>query len=252
MTPGPARLRATRVPGACPASSLRGQYAREFFPTRVRTTVSGAHDPEAKVTPVNRTHRGTPAGRSLPAVFRRLFALVPLLASVSLPALAQGGPYATDGTLTEEDPTYQRAYLNGDGSCSLSTIGTAVHYDVFELLLEADSQTTDLYASLCTQTDFDSVLAFYQRPNGAPGAFDASAPCARLIAYDDDGCGPASRIDAEDLVRGVLTIIVTGYANTTTGSYHLAAESNFSPVDKLLFYCSFETGGLGTWSSTRE
>ena len=236
-------------------SRARGRSALESSVHRaVPAAGRAAHDPEAKVTPENRTHRRTPAGRSLPALLSRLAALAALaalLASGAVPALAQGGPYFTDGTLTEADPTYHRAYLNGDGSCALSAVGTAVHYDVFELVLQAESQTTDLFASLCSGTDFDSVLSFYQRASGAPGAFDASAPCQRLIAYDDDACGPASAVGRDDLVRGVLTIVVTGYANSITGSYHLAAESNVSPVEKLVFYSSFETGDLRTWSKNQ-
>jgi hypothetical protein len=204
------------------------------------------------VTPETRTHRGTPAGRSLPTLLHRFPTLLALAILGVAPALAEGGTYRAVGSLTTEDPTFRRAYLNNDGSCSLSAIGTAVHYDVFELVLEADSAVTDVAAHLCVGTDFDSVLFFYQFPSGAPGAFDASAPCARLVAYDDDGCGPASAIGSRDLPLGVLTIVVASYANGTTGSYGLTADSDRSPLKTLVFYSGFETRDLETWSATRE
>ncbi len=231
-------------------SRARGGPAPENSSHRaVPAAGRAAHDPEAKVTPETRTHRRTPAGRSLHALRLRFRVAVTLAALGAAAAIAQvGGSFNAHGSLTIGDPTYGRAYLNDDGSCSLSSIGTAVHYDVFELVVGVEGGVTDIAANLCTGTDFDSVLYFYQSPGGRPGAFDATAPCARLVAYDDDACGPASAVGRDDLARGVLTIVVTSFANGTTGDYGLAAVSETTYLKKFLFYSGFETGDLRTWS----
>lgn len=171
--------------------------------------------------------------------------LLPLLIAGASAAHAQ---WAADGALDGSDPTYRRPYLF-EGGCELSSIGTQVHWEAFELILDAPVPS-DLSADLCNAgTGFDTVLYFYQHTDARPGPFLAHAPCSQLVAYNDDACGGSqSEIALQALAAGHVTVVVTSFANGTLGDYHLDASSLTAALGDFVFYSGFELGSARTWS----
>jgi hypothetical protein len=199
------------------------------------------------VTNEPRSDRSTP-GRAARAAQPLRLALLALLSGAG--GVEAQGSWQGSGALAASDPAFQRAYLF-QGSCFPSSVGSAVRYDVHELILDNPTPPTQLTASLCGGgTSFDSVLFFYQHSNGAPGPFDPADPCLRLVSYNDDFCGAQSSTANAALAAGHLSIVVTSYANDTFGSYALAATSNDAELDPFIFYSGFETQDTRTWSST--
>ena len=187
-----------------------------------------------------------------PRLFRRspgapagLVAVLAFAAAGAAPA--QTSDWRFEGELAASEPTFHRPYLY-QGNCYLSSTGTDVRVDVHEFLLDDAVTPADLAVSLCEGAAFDSVLFLYQRPNGAPGAFDAAAPCDRLVLYSDDYCGSSSRVWSNTLVLGYATAVVTTFENGETGTYTLTADSAGSALQNFLYYGGFETGNLRTWS----
>ncbi|HSM49809.1 MAG TPA: hypothetical protein VLA75_00250, partial [Thermoanaerobaculia bacterium] len=157
----------------------------------------------------------------------RLAAALAVATLVALPGLAAGqgcptGPVS--GELTAGDPTFNRPVGFG-GSCSLSGVGTAVHYDVysFELLGPAPH---DLFASLVGGTTMDTVMVFYQAAGGTQNPFNPAAGCANSVAFNDDfGSGLQSQISGTGLAAGWIDIVVTTFSNGTTGAYTMQVSS---------------------------
>lgn len=178
---------------------------------------------------------------------RLAFALLALAAGAGL-AVAQATGWLYSGTLDDGDRTWRRPYLYA-GTCYLSSIGSAVFYDVHDVILDTAANPVDLSVSLCAGTSFDSVLYVYQRPDGRAGGFDPAAPCTRLIAYNDDYCGSASRVDSTALVPGHVTLVVTSFANGTIGGYGLVALSATAPLGDFVFANGFETADVLAWSA---
>jgi hypothetical protein len=164
---------------------------------------------------------------------------------------AQATGWLYSGVLDTSDPTWRRPYLYA-GSCFLSSIGSAVRYDVHERVLDSATSTADLSVSLCAGTSFDSVLFLYQRPDGSPGGFSTSAQCTNLVGYNDDYCGSSSRIDSPALVRGHVTAVITTFANGETGGYGAVALSNAAPLGDFIFYGGFEMGNARDWSAIQS
>jgi len=183
-----------------------------------------------------------------PARLRWAAATLAWLIGAGLAGAQSTGWYA-GGTLDANDPTWQRPYLFA-GQCYLSTFGTDVPYDLYEIVLDTPTRPIDLALSLCSGTAFDSVLLLYQRADGAPVPFDDASPCTGLIDYNDDYCGTASRIDSRTLVPGHITAVVTGFRNTDIGDYGMFAFSNEAPLPDFIYYSGFETGDSRTWSAT--
>jgi S-layer homology domain len=122
------------------------------------------------------------------------------------------------GTITTTDPTIQRPNTVAQGgSCSTSSTGAGVHYDVYAYTLSTSSVIT---ASLCAggggSANFDTFVAIYQGAGGAPIASFAPDGCNNLVASNDDSCGSASQVQAT-LSAGTFYVVVTQYS-TTTGS----------------------------------
>ena len=128
------------------------------------------------------------------------------------------------GELTPNDPVFNRPVGFG-GSCSLSGVGTAVHYDVYSYNL-AGAPPHDLFASLVGGATFDTVLVFYQAPDGSQNPFDPTQGCLNSVAYNDDfGGGLQSQISATGLAEGWVDVVVTTFDNGTTGAYTMDVAS---------------------------
>jgi hypothetical protein len=179
------------------------------------------------------------------AVLRR--ALLPLLL-LAAPAAAGAQGWAVDDALDAGDPTYHRPYLF-ETACELSSIGTDVRFEYYELIL-VSPVPSDLSADLCDgATGFDTVLYFYQRPDARPGPFDPAQPCLQLVAYDDDSCDSQSEISNQALAAGHVVVVLTSFANGTTGDFRLEASSLTAALGDFLFYAGFERGNANTWSA---
>ena len=127
------------------------------------------------------------------------------------------------GELTPNDPTFNRPVGFG-GSCTPSGVGTAVYYDVYSYDLQG-SVPQDLFASLVGGTTMDTVLVFYQAPDGSQNPFDPTQPCLNSVAYNDDFSGLQSQISATDLGTGWVDVVVTTFSNDTTGPYTMDVSS---------------------------
>ena len=191
-----------------------------------------------------------PATRSSALPVRPAPLLPRLLVALALAgagaAGAQGGWQAA-GSLAAGDAIYRRPYLF-EGQCFLSSVGTQVYFDVYELILDS-AVPSDLSGTLCNpSTGFDTVLYFYQQA-GPAGPFSAGNPCANLVAYNDDACGGAqSEIVGQALAAGKTTVVLTSYGNGVTGPYLLDATSLTAQLDDFIFHSGFETGNTRTWS----
>jgi hypothetical protein len=144
------------------------------------------------------------------------------------------------GSITTNDPTFQRpnAFTQG-GSCSTSSTGAGVHYDVYEL---TTASTATIQASLCAagggSANFDTFLAIYQAPGGAQQPGFIPNGCTIAQAANDDFCGSASQIQA-NVVAGYYYVVVTQYSTSSNsctgglcyGDYTLAlSQSSCTPV----------------------
>jgi hypothetical protein len=154
-------------------------------------------------------------------------AALALAALVALPGLAAGqgcpsGP--VNGELTAGDPVFNRPVGFG-GSCSLSGVGTAVHYDVYSFEL-AGPAPHDLFASLVSGTTMDTIMVFYQAPGGTQNPFNPAAGCTNSVAYNDDFGGTLqSQITGTGLGAGWIDVVVTTFDNGTTGTYTMQVSS---------------------------
>ena len=132
------------------------------------------------------------------------------LALVSQAALA--APVNFSGELTDSDPVFNRPL----SLLTLSSVGTAVSYDVFAFHVTADGT----YSMETTAAAFnnggsdETYLTLYAN------AFDASSPLTNLLALDDDsGAGFLSLIN-ESLQAGVeYFLVLSSYNNRQFGSY---------------------------------
>ena len=169
------------------------------------------------------------------------------LAFAGATAAAAQGAWLTSGALAASDPVYRRPYLF-EGQCYLSSVGTQVHFDVHELILESPVPT-NLTAALCNpQTGFDSVLYYYQHTSPA-GTFDPANPCLHLVAYNDDACGGAqSQIFNHPLAAGHVSVVLTSFGNGVEGAYLLIASTTTAQLGDFIFYSGFETANTRTWS----
>ncbi|MCW5851288.1 MAG: hypothetical protein KIT87_14525, partial [Anaerolineae bacterium] len=121
------------------------------------------------------------------------------------------------GSIVTGDPTFQRpnAFTQG-GSCSTSSTGAGVHYDVYEF--QALSPAT-IMASLCAAgggaANFDSFVAVYQAPGGAQQPGFVPDACSGALAANDDFCGSASQVTAS-VAAGYFYVVVTQYATSSS------------------------------------
>ncbi len=138
------------------------------------------------------------------------------LAVASLALASQAvfaAPVDFSGALTDSDPTFHRP-LTLD---FLSTVGTAVSYDVFGFHVTANG----VYSIRTTAAAFsiglseDTYLALYAN------AFDASAPLTNLVNVNDDASISTflSNITQSLQADTQYFLVMTSYLNGAFGSY---------------------------------
>ncbi|MDN3633280.1 hypothetical protein QWY85_01340, partial [Neolewinella lacunae] len=138
--------------------------------------------------------------------------------NASIAAGATGTPTAVTqvtGMLDGMDPTFNRP-VGGPGACSPSGVGTNVFYETFSFTISA----ADMYTFAFSGVD-DLTAALYG------GGFDPAAPCANILAYNDDGNGNLDPliIIQLDLVPGDYTMVITTFGNGATSDYTMDISS---------------------------
>jgi len=153
-----------------------------------------------------------------------LFALVALTRMPS-PASAT---VIFNGDLSVADPTFNRPIAGSSRlTCTLSTSGTAVRYDTYTVLLAGE---TDIRVILGTLVD--SFVALYQ------GSFNPAAPCANLVAANDDSVvfsGFQSHL-AGVVAPGTLRIITAPGAGGGPNVRVFDVSSFAAPVEIASFF----------------
>jgi len=134
------------------------------------------------------------------------------LAAASLAFASQAvlaAPVDFSGALTESDPVFNRPFT----TFSLSGVGTATSYDVFNFHVTADGVYSMQTLSADTRNS-DTFLALYAN------AFDASSPLTNLLTIDDDaGAGFLSLISQSLQADVRYFLVVTTYDNAQFGNY---------------------------------
>jgi hypothetical protein len=119
-------------------------------------------------------------------------------------------PVTFSGALTQSDPVFNRPFT----ASSLSTVGTAVAYDVYGFHVNA----AGIYSAEATgflSTTADTFLALYQ------GTFNPAAPLANMVTYDDDsGTGSLSLLSATLQAGTQYYLVFTSYNNGMYGEYN--------------------------------
>lgn len=90
-------------------------------------------------------------------------------------------------------------------------------YDLFQLTVATRSRWT---VSLCNRTELDTVIALY-----VGGAFDPAAPCAGMIAFNDDHCARQSRLTV-DLDPGIYALVVAEKTGDVGAPYAFKLETD--------------------------
>jgi hypothetical protein len=129
-----------------------------------------------------------------------------------------------DGELTSSSPTYNRT-VNFGSRCVLTGIGTAVHYAVHSYYLSGPAPH-DLFASVVGGTTLDTIMVFYQAPDGSANPFNPAQPCANSVGFNAfyDG-GLQSAINRANLAPGWIDVVLTTYFNGATGPYTMQVSS---------------------------
>ena len=120
-----------------------------------------------------------------------------------------------NGTLAGTDLTYNRPLsFSQGGACSLSGVGTAVHYKAVPFTLSCTSNVAvSLLAAdgaTITPADADTFITLY-----GPGGFNPANACANAITANDDAGGELqSRVTTSTpLAPGNYTLVVTTFDN---------------------------------------
>lgn len=116
---------------------------------------------------------------------------------------AQAATFTYSGDTTGQ-PTWNRP-IAGNPPTSLSGVGTAVRYDVFQFNID----TSGSY-SFNSSSPYDNYGFLYQ------GSFNAATPLANVIVGDDDSAGGSDYAFTTNLSTGTNYFLVsTGFDNTT-------------------------------------
>jgi hypothetical protein len=129
-----------------------------------------------------------------------------------------------NGELTSSSPTYNRT-VNFGSRCVLTGIGTNVHYAVHSYFLSGPAPH-DLFASVVGGTTVDTIMVFYQAPDGSANPFNPAQPCVNSVGFNAfyNG-GLQSAINRANLAPGWIDVVLTTYFNGATGPYTMQVSS---------------------------
>ncbi|MFZ1702149.1 MAG: Ig-like domain repeat protein, partial [Pyrinomonadaceae bacterium] len=146
-----------------------------------------------------------------PSVFGQMYTVDATVAGVIPPP----PPALLNGTLDLADPTFNRSLsFSQGGSCTLSGIGTAVHYKTLSVPIAAPTNITlslvPADGATITPGTADTVMMLH-----GPGPFNPASPCTNAITANDDAVGVLSRVTTTTpLAAGTYTLVVTSFSNT--------------------------------------
>ena len=129
-----------------------------------------------------------------------------------------------DGELTSSSPTYNRT-VNYGSRCVLTGIGTNVHYAVHSYFLSGPAPH-DLFASVAGGTTVETVMIFYQAPDGSANPFNPTQPCVNSVgfnAYYNGVLQPS--LNRANLAPGWIDVVLATYWNGDTGPYTMQVSS---------------------------
>jgi hypothetical protein len=170
------------------------------------------------------------------------------LSVVCATSIAQNAYFT--GSLTANDPTFNRPLQGGSG---LSAVGTAVFYDVQPFYVAANGTFT-AETTAPPADNIDTFLIIYQN------SFNPATPLVNHVASNDDftgaftilpgpygvppngtgsgGAAPASRVSGVSLFAGVQYYFVnTSFGNNDVGTYFSGIGGNSvtgGPIDVFL------------------
>lgn len=143
--------------------------------------------------------------------------------------LAVGAGFASAGTVdffgdNTGGPVYNRV-LSGNPPTLLSAVGTAVHYQTWDIQVDANG-SYDFTTNLLSIPD--SFMSLYSSAGFVP----ANALLNCLVADDDAGPGAGSFFSYALNAGSTYTVVVTGFANEHVGTYnlHIEGPGNITPA----------------------
>jgi hypothetical protein len=139
------------------------------------------------------------------------------------------------GSLTEDSPTYDRAFgreISSDCDAPFSDSANDGVYLEFFCVKSTDANPIELVVVSAGTNIIDTVLTLYCQD------FDPSNPLGNGVAYDDDGGeGTMSAITREDgvvLTPGrVYWAVLSTYGASMTGSFLIQASPNLVTCDAV-------------------
>ena len=151
----------------------------------------------------------------------------------TLGLLAAGAATAqtnVNGALTASDPVFNRPV--SASPCSLSTSGTAVHYDAYPVTHQGGTLTIALRGGGSgSGTLSDPYLHLYS------GSFDPANPCTNWLAGNDDNGGSVDSLISATYPAGTYVIVATAFGSRETGTYRLTSnatlQASATPVPTL-------------------
>jgi hypothetical protein len=172
----------------------------------------------------------------------KLHALALATAAVLGMGAAQADTIALTGAIALTDPTFNRPFLLG----TLSSVGTAVHYDAFSFIGVSPGTYSFTMVS-GPVASFDTFLALYA------GGFNPAAPLSNLMALNDDLAGSltTSGFTFTLVATTVYTVVSTAYSNTGVGNYTTTITSTVPEPES---YALFAVGliGMTAWLRKRH
>lgn len=122
---------------------------------------------------------------------------------------AFAAPVTFSGELTTSDPVFNRPLT----ATLLSSVGTAVAYDVYDFHVSATG-TYAIESTAFNALGSDTFLYVYQ------GAFNPASPLTNLLALDDDsGVGALSLVNSALSAGNQYHLVFAAYYNGDFGSY---------------------------------
>lgn len=130
-----------------------------------------------------------------------------------------------NGVLTTSSPTYRRGTGNNTTTYTPSGVGTSVYYQTFTFVSPVTGsvsiETVDGTLSPA-DSPYDTYLTLYQT------SFNPTSPATNFLRGDDDSgtLQYSSKLTHSLLAGTTYVLVISTYANNTTGTYKLQSTAN--------------------------